>query len=60
MNQSLGEIAYNAYCEARGWKSVRGEPLPHWAQQDPDLRVAWSKAADAVAAAIHGMTSGPG
>jgi len=23
-SEQLGEIAYNAYCESRGWKSVRG------------------------------------
>ena len=30
---TLGEIAYNAYCEARAWKSVRGERLPHFKEQ---------------------------
>lgn len=49
----LGEIAYNAYCAARGWKSVRGEPLPHWSQQDQSLRDAWIKAAEAVAAKLR-------
>lgn len=48
-NERLGEIAYNAYCAAREWKSVRGEPLPHWKEQDPTLRAAWVAAAEAVA-----------
>ena len=56
-DELLGEVAYNAYCESRGWKSVRGEPLPHWKQQDEALRVAWAKAARAVADSIRNATS---
>ena len=41
------EAAYNAYCEDRGWKTVRGDQLPKFLQQLPDLQIAWSKAADA-------------
>jgi len=48
-NERLGEIAYDAYCASREWKSVRGEPLPHWKQQDGSLRAAWVAAASAVA-----------
>lgn len=55
-NERLGEIAYNAYCAARGWKSVLGEPLPHWQQQDDTLRAAWCDAADAVAKEISIQT----
>ena len=55
-NERLGEIAYNAYCAARGWKSVRGEPLPHWQQQDDTLRAAWCDAAEAVAKDISTQT----
>jgi len=58
-NEQLGEIAYNAYCEARGWKSVHGEPLPHWKQQDETLRAAWTKAADAVCLTLRNA-GGPG
>lgn len=56
-NEQLGELAYNAYCAARDWKSVRGEALPHWAQQESSLRSAWISAAAAVAAAIKNQTS---
>lgn len=56
---SLGEIAYNAYCEDREWKSVRGEPLPHFKQQAPELQQAWDKAGQAVADYIRTQT-GPG
>jgi hypothetical protein len=57
MNERLGEIAYNAYCKARGWKSVRGEPLPHWGQQDEALRAAWVAGADAVRQEIFNQTA---
>ena len=57
MNERLGQIAYDAYCESRGWKSVRGEPLPHWKQQDESLRLAWVKAAEAVATEVRNLTA---
>lgn len=44
----LARIAYDAYCKARDWKSVRGEPLPHFDQQSEELKVAWAVAAKAV------------
>jgi hypothetical protein len=51
MRELFGRIAYDAYCESRGWKSVRGEPLPQWKDQSENLRESWMKAADAVIAA---------
>lgn len=45
---TLGEIAYNAYCECREWKSVRGEPLPAFQAQSLELQEAWELAAQAV------------
>jgi hypothetical protein len=48
MNQTLGEIAYNAYCENRKWKSVKGEPLPSFRAQKMELQAAWEQAAEAV------------
>ena len=56
-SERLGEIAYNKYCECRDWKSVRGEPLPHFKQQSPELQEAWIKAAQAVLAEIQIQTS---
>ena len=44
----LGKAAYDAYCQQRGWKSVKGDPLPQWAEQDPNLRQAWMAGAEAV------------
>jgi hypothetical protein len=43
-----GEIAYDAYCEARDWKSVRGELLPPFTGQTEELQQAWETAAKAV------------
>lgn len=45
---TLGEVAYNAYCEARGWRSVKGEQLPSFKSQSPSLQDAWEQAAKAV------------
>lgn len=52
MNEKLGEVAYNAYCEQREWKSLNGDPLPNWKQQDEKLRAAWSAAVNAVVAEL--------
>jgi len=56
MNERLGEIAYDAYCAAREWKSFNGDPLPHWRQQSEDLRKAWVTAAEAVSSEIRNQT----
>ena len=44
-----GQIAYEAYVESCGGLSVRGEPLPSWADQYPGIRTHWDAAAQAVA-----------
>jgi hypothetical protein len=49
MDQSLGEIAYGAYCEAVSYQSVRGETLPNWEDQSEELQKAWDVAGEAVA-----------
>jgi hypothetical protein len=49
LDQSLGEVAYNAYCEAVGYQSVRGETLPGWEDQSEQLQEAWDTAGEAVA-----------
>jgi hypothetical protein len=48
---SLGNAAYNAYCDIRKWKSVRGEPLPQYENQSPELVAAWEAAAVAAVTA---------
>jgi hypothetical protein len=52
----LGKLAYNTYCEAVNWQSVRGDPLPHWEDQVDRLKDAWDKAALAVAMDVRGKT----
>ena len=42
------KLAYDAYCEARKWKSVRGDKLPQFDAQSQDLQGAWWEAANAV------------
>ena len=49
---SFGRIAYDAYCAARNWKSIRGEPLPHFDQQSKELQEAWEAAGQAVAQSV--------
>ena len=57
MNTSFGEIAYKAYCKSRDWKSIRGEPLPQYEAQSPEIIQAWEEAGKAVAEAIRNMTA---
>lgn len=46
----LGKVAYEAYCENSGGKSlISGAPLPVWADLKPEIQSAWKAAADAVA-----------
>jgi hypothetical protein len=43
------QIAYEAYCEQTGWKSlVSGSDLPQWENLFPPIRAAWKTAALAV------------
>jgi hypothetical protein len=44
----FAEIAYLAYCDACGGRSVRGEPLPSWAELAPKIRAHWRASAAAV------------
>jgi hypothetical protein len=62
MNKTYGQIAYDAYCEARNWKSFNNDPLPSFAQmrkQNPEIADAWEKAGEAVSQAI-GIVTGRG
>lgn len=45
----VAEQIYNAYCDAVGWKSVRGDPLPQFVDQSDRLKAAWRAAANAAA-----------
>ncbi len=49
----LGQICYDSYCESQGWRSVHGEVLPRFENQDTRLQSAWTDAALDVAAAVQ-------
>jgi hypothetical protein len=51
--RGLGEIAYDAYAEAVGGHSVKGDVLPRFADQDSKVADAWSAAAHAVLTATY-------
>jgi len=48
MVEVYAKVAYDAYCESRGWVSVRGDALPQFEAQSPELQEAWASAARAV------------
>lgn len=51
--QSLGSIAYEAYCENTGGVSlISGAKLPTWDALSAEIRAAWEAAADAVSSRI--------
>jgi hypothetical protein len=45
----MGQVAYEAYCEKRNWRSILDEPLLGWEDQADAIREAWEAAAAAVA-----------
>lgn len=45
---SLGKIAYEAYGNSVGWKTVNGTTMPSWDSQFDRLKTAWEDAAQAV------------
>ena len=50
---SNGQIAYEAYCNKAGWKSLAtGAPLPQWSALPDAIRDAWEAAAEAVTGTI--------
>ncbi len=52
--ESMGKIAYEAYCENTGWKSLvsgsqlSGSQLPPWCDLSLAIQSAWEAAANAV------------
>ncbi len=53
----LGKVAYEAYCQQTGWKSLAtGDPLPAWVDQGERIRLAWGSAALAVMDAVLSTT----
>jgi len=56
-NYKYAKLAYEAYCASRDWKSVKGDPLPHFEQQSKELQDAWWEAANAVLTELQMITS---
>lgn len=51
--KTLGQIAYEAYIESTGGKSlITGDTLPPYEQLNTDVQKAWEYAADAIAASV--------
>lgn len=48
MTIDFGQVAYDAYCDTRNWKSFNGDPLPQWPDVKPDIQAGWRQAAVAV------------
>lgn len=46
-----GGLAYDAYYRSCKGKNVRGEPIPKWEDQTPEIRAHWYAAAKNVAQA---------
>lgn len=47
-NKRWGQIAYEAYVASCGGRSIRGEQLPAWGDQDPAIQGHWQAAGLAV------------
>lgn len=52
--EHFGQIAYEAYVQSCGGKSIHGEDLPDWTGQSPEIRAHWNAAAQAVVKAVVG------
>lgn len=52
---SYGKVAYEAYVRDSGGKSIRGEDLPAWDDQDPAIKAHWEAAGTAVYGAVIAM-----
>lgn len=38
---TLANVAYDAYCAERDWKSFNGDPLPQWGDVKPEIKKGW-------------------
>ena len=45
MYKTNGQIAYEAYCDKREWKSFDGKTLPKWDEVKIEIKEAWEYAA---------------
>lgn len=51
--KTLGQVAYEAYCESVNNLSVTGVVLPKWEDSTDNIRKAWGTAAKAVAEVLY-------
>jgi hypothetical protein len=51
--KTLGQVAYEAYCESVNTLSFTGVALPKWEDSTDNIRKAWGVAAKAVAAVLY-------
>lgn len=51
----LGKVAYEAYCQQTGWKSLAtGQDLPKWVDLRAEIKEAWDISAHAVFVEVVG------
>jgi hypothetical protein len=48
-----GQIAYDAYANDCDWRSIKGDPLPAWGDQSPEIRAHWDAAGRALVAYLE-------
>lgn len=48
MSKTYGQVAYEAFGDCRGWKSITGYPLPSWDELELLKHWEWSQIALAV------------
>ena len=48
MSKTYGQVAYEAFGDCRGWKSITGYPLPSWDELESLKHWEWSQIALAV------------
>lgn len=54
----LGRVAYEAYCQSVGGKSVQGETLPPYEELSFEVSTAWVASARAVAGQVRNERHG--
>lgn len=47
-DKSLGQIAFEAYCESVGGVTYDNKPIPQWAELSERIKAAWEAGANAV------------
>jgi hypothetical protein len=51
--KTLGQIAYETYCDNRHWKSFDNQPLPSWDRVNVSIQEAWEEAAEQVRQTVN-------